>query len=444
MKTKGLASATNRQFVTSRNPGGSSAEGEIGEEKRGRRVGRRAAKSAIAELKLARDDGSANIVPGSGAGTPPEKAKDRLIWDTELPGFGIRVSTAGNQAYVIQYRERGHTRRRVIGKVGDMDPRLARRKARALLSRVQIGGRVVDPFAAAATVPSVRLADFVAQYLATHAHRWAATTLACNRQLVDRYVLPTMGEMQLADITRADMLAWRDATMSKPGVVNRTLPVLSVMMKHAETLGLRPKGSNPCRGLRRREQPGLARYLTGDELARLGRALDAAQQRWPLECAVIRLLLFTGARKSEITTLEWDWIDGRYIHLPRSKTGPKTLYLGKAARDVLASIARDDRSPLVFPATGKRPLVIQSTWWAALLADAGITHCRIHDLRHNYASHAVMLRIGLPTVSKLLGHGLAETTQRYAHLSDEAVASAVRRMSDRLSAATGFGQVAQA
>ena len=125
-----------------------------------------------------------------------------------------------------------------------------------------------------------------------------------------------------------------------PGNANRTLPVLSVMMRQAELWDLRPQGSNPCRDMRRYRTTSRERFLSLDELKRLGFVLGHADDRQA--AAAIRLLLFTGARSSKNTGLRWNWIRGARAVLPDSKTGPKAVQLPPPARAVLNGLPLAD------------------------------------------------------------------------------------------------------
>ena len=118
-------------------------------------------------------------------------------------------------------------------------------------------------------------------------------------------------------------------------------------MKHAETLGLRPEDSNPCRGLRRRKTGFEAHYLTDDEFAALGRALDGAEADHPVAVAALRFLLHTGARKSEALRLRWEHVHGDRAVLRDSKTGPRTIWLASPARAILAALPRRADYPWV-------------------------------------------------------------------------------------------------
>ena len=197
-------------------------------------------------------------------------------------------------------------------------------------------------------------------------------------------------------------------------------------MRQAELWDIRPQGSNPCRNMRRYKTTPRERFLSVDELKRLGFVLEHADDKQA--AAAIRLLLFTGARSSEITGLRWDWIRGARAVLPDSKTGPKAIQLPPPARAVLNGLPRT--GPFVF--TGKRcgaPMKDLGPRWQKLRRLAGLDDVRIHDCRHTFASHAVMSGLGLYTVGRLLGHADTASTERYAHLADEHVREAAGRIS---------------
>lgn len=121
------------------------------------------------------------------------------------------------------------------------------------------------------------------------------------------------------------------------------MPVLSVIMREAEAMGLRPEGSNPCRGIRRNRRKGRERSLSDDELRRLSGRLAAHDGRYPEQVAIVRLLLLTGCRKREILTLRWsDYREG-HLFLRDSKTGPRTVWLSQPAREVLEGLGRTGR-----------------------------------------------------------------------------------------------------
>ena len=127
------------------------------------------------------------------------------------------------------------------------------------------------------TAPIFR--DFAEEFMRRQAQRWKPTTRRSNAAALRRHLLPAFGAGRVADIARIDVERGFDSMSSVPGTANRALPVLSVMMTQAERWGVRPQGSNPCRNMRRhRTKPG-ERFLSVDELKRLGSELDHADGR---------------------------------------------------------------------------------------------------------------------------------------------------------------------
>ena len=153
--------------------------------------------------------------------------------------------------------------------------------------------------------------------------------------------------------------------------------------------------------------------------------------------AAIRLLSFTGARSSEITVLQWDWIRGTRAVLSDSKSGPRTVWLSSAARAVIDAIPRyREDCPSVFPGRPPtRPVANIAYPWKRICDEAELPGLRLHDLRHSYASTAAMHGVDMVTIAKLLGHALVETTERYVRLSDQSVTDAADRVSGRIHAA---------
>ncbi|MDE0253654.1 MAG: site-specific integrase, partial [Rhodospirillaceae bacterium] len=164
----------------------------------------------------------------------------------------------------------------------------------------------------------------------------------------------------------------------------------------------------------------IARFLDTDELARLGQALDAREDERPEAVAAIRLLALTGCRRGEVLNLRWRDIGENAIALPDSKTGPRIVPLGGAARAVIDMLPGPrDTDAFLFPSlAGGRHAHRVVNFWHAVCHDAKLGKVRLHDLRHTAASHAVMSGENLPLVGKLLGHRRHETTASYAHLAD--------------------------
>ncbi len=249
-------------------------------------------------------------------------------------------------------------------------------------------------------------------------------------------LLPTFGARRLDRIPRETVHSWFDRySRTAPAGANRTLDVLRQIFNRAVACGL--VATNPTRGVRRNPRPRLTRFLSRAEVDRLHAALDAHRGRGSGEqqAEIIRLLLLTGCRKGEIVGLRWSEVGEASLHLTDSKTGPRTVVLNVQARAVLARQPRTG-SAYVFPwsTDPSRSRSDELSLWRKVRQEAGIEDVRLHDLRHTFASHAVMQSVPLPVVSRLLGHSQARMTLRYAHVSDRETEAAAERIGHAIAA----------
>ena len=256
-------------------------------------------------------------------------------------------------------------------------------------------------------------------YIGLHARHWKPATLASNAHALRKHILPALGHLAVDEIAVEHVRDWFASMADRPGTANRSMQVLSVMMRMAELWGYRPHNSNPCKNTRRYKTPPKERFLAPEEMARLNAVLTRDEFHCPREVAAIRLMLLTGCRAGEIVSLEWDWIKGKRILLPDSKSGPRTVWLSSAPRAVIDAIPRySDDCRLLFPSRPPhRPTTMVTHHWARIRREAGLDGLRLHDLRHNWASITAMNGVDMVTIAKLLGHVLVETTAGYAHLA---------------------------
>jgi integrase len=260
-----------------------------------------------------------------------------------------------------------------------------------------------------------------------------------TRSICVAIFLPALGNLRLAAIKRADISKMMQNMKDTPGAANRTLQLLSNMMNVAENWGLRPDYSNPCRHVDRYKSGKRERFLSSQELLRLGNVLrDAEEHALESESAVaaIRLLILTGCRRGEILGLRWADVDlmNSCLRLSDSKTGPRLVHLNEPAKAVIAAIKPVVGNPFVI--TGAKAgghLINLKKPWQRIRSTAELPDVRLHDLRHSFASVAIGLGESLEVIGKLLGHTRASTTERYAHLAADPVRAANSRIGQAIS-----------
>ena len=363
------------------------------------------------------------------------------VRDDVVSGLALTVQPTGVRTYFLARMVRGRRRYATIGSAEAMTIPEARREARRLIaSYIEPARKDNGP-----RTPGHPMTDFADEFLDRQARHWKPKTRETNARVVQKDILPAFGHLTVDAIAVEHVKDWFASMAERPGIANRAMPVLSMMMRMAELWGYRRHNSNPCRNTRRYKMKPMERYLTAEEMARLNAVLTRDEFWCPHIVAIVRLLMLTGCRFGEIAALEWDWIRDRRIHLPDSKSGPRTVWLSSAARAVIDAIPRyGEDCPYLFPARPPtRPIDNIASQWNRIRDEAGLPGLRLHDLRHSWASVAAMNGVDMVTVAKLLGHALVETTERYVHLSDQSVTDAADRVSNRIHAALAGRGAAQ-
>jgi integrase len=358
--------------------------------------------------------------------------RDRIIFDRQLSGFGVRITPAGSKIFIAQARVGGRKRRVPIGYHPDKSLADARREALQILHDIRRGNdpaveRTMRQRAAAANEMTV--AELADKWLADYVRpKLKPRTVFDYERLLAQHIKPALGHLSVAGIGRDDIVRLHVDMARIPRRANYTIATVRALLNFGIDLGYRPPASNPARRIKFYRQRMRERFL--DE-AEIGKAADAIQQAeregkiGPHGAAGLRLALFTGGRSGEITAVEWnhiDW-DRRIIRLPDSKTNePRTIHLSDAAIEVLKTTPRISRF-VIAGAKPDEPYKNLSRAWIVARAYAGLGDVRLHDLRHSYASLAAGRGVSLHMIGKLLGHKVPATTQRYAHLARDAVAA---------------------
>lgn len=379
----------------------------------------------------------------------PVGPQQQILFDDGVAGFGVRVYPSGSKSFVLAYRTTaGRTRIMTIGPHGALTVKQARERAQREIMRIRDGADPVEERRERRN--AVTLADVAREYIELNQARLKPRTVALYTRQLEKH-LSKLGRKPIADVTVRHAAQLHHAMRETPVNANRVLDFLSSVLHWSESQGYRPVNSNPCTAVKRYREGKRERFLTVSEVGALSKALNTAlidglppaprhrrkpgdpskQKHRPKEIApipanpaavaAIRFLLLTGWRSSEARNLRWSEIDfaRKMATLRETKTGRSHRPLGAPALALLSELPRV--SEFVFP--GEKPgteLRDMKRVWGAVRYAAGLEDVRLHDLRHTVASFAVASGHSLYVTGSLLGHARAATTQRYAHLHDDA------------------------
>ncbi len=351
-----------------------------------------------------------------------------VVWDTELKGFGARRQK-DSISYIMKTRVEGKQKWFTIGKHGlPWTPDSARKEALSLK---------VDPTKQRNKQKAKKkLGEVLEHFKREHLDKLKPSTKRDYLQVIDKYIRPKLSERFIIDINRSDMAELHSSLKKTPRTANKVLAILSKLMSWAEAFEYRLPKSNPCTGIKKYSENKRERYLSEEELGRLGKNLSNAESEGEISvyaAAALRLLILTGARLGEILNLKWDYVDfgRRKLFLPDSKTGQKAISLNDPAILVLTSLLRLEGNPYVIVGrVSGQPIVNLQKPWSYVRDKAGLKDIRLHDLRHSYASVAASSGASLPMIGKLLGHTQTQTTARYAHLADDPVTELNEQVGD--------------
>jgi len=367
-----------------------------------------------------------------------------IEYDSEIPGFGVRITAAGVVAFILNYRILGRERRYTIGRYPELTATAARERALQLRGRILDGHDPLEERERDRAEPT--LGDLATQYLEQYAaHHKRPTSVRDDRHMIEKIIVPKLGKLRVKSIGKKDIESLHAALKTTPYRANRVLALLSKMFTLSTQWDLR--ADNPARGVPRFHEDRRERWLSEEEVRRFSNALDNYTDQNAANA--LRLLMLTGAREGEVLKADWAQFDlkrGIWTK-PSHHTKQKKIEhvpLSGAAIALLKGMKPKGSSGPLFPgAAGDSRVTLRRPWLQACKA-AGLAEAvevkgkkgllkryrpnvRIHDLRHTYASHLVSAGESLQIVGRLLGHTQPQTTARYAHVADEALRNATER-----------------
>ncbi|MBL6600858.1 MAG: tyrosine-type recombinase/integrase [Alphaproteobacteria bacterium] len=360
---------------------------------------------------------------------------NRVTWDAgrgSVTGFGVRITAKGAVSFVLRYVIDGRERRVTLGKFPDLTVAVAREMAAEARANVAKGNDPLDARRAARQRPTVDiLAD---EYLERHGPNKGARSVEDDRAMLRDHVRPRLGKIFVDSLTSRDIEILHRAMKDTPYRANRVLALIRAMLNLAKKWKW---DADPSVTGTVTPYPEEARqfWLTASQLSRLAEVLG--QHKSQQSANIIRLLIMTGARRSEVMRAEWSEFDlergiwTKPSHHTKQKKTERTP-LSAPARQLLSAMKRGSNSQWLFPGrTGKGPRTEIKGFWESVRKSADLEGVRVHDLRHTFASHLVSSGYSLELIGRLVGHTQAATTRRYAHVADDPLRQA----------AEGFGEM---
>lgn len=356
------------------------------------------------------------------------RSSEYIIMDAGCDGLALRVRPNGSKTWQYRWSENGKRRRVSLGRVADVPLALARERATD-------GAWMRDDPDGEHAPRGVRFADLAAAFVKMKEESGIRSD--APRIYIRSQLIPAFGHVPAAELSTPRIAAWfHGYSADRPGGANEALVLLAAVLAYGRSEGRIPADTpDPCAPIRKNPRRNAGRILSADGLASLGRVLQRPYSLDPEAADIISLILFTGCRSGEILRLRWDEVRHDRLSLKQTKTGARDVILSKPAKNILKRLKPDRMGVYVFPAkhsiSEPRPNIDAA--WRRIKDAAGVNPAfRLHDLRHSYASHAMMGGETLYMTGKLLGHRNPSSTERYAHYDGAFLSAAAERICGRV------------
>ncbi|AOI32991.1 MULTISPECIES: tyrosine-type recombinase/integrase [Gammaproteobacteria] len=378
--------------------------------------------------------------------TAQPQAQAIELRDTVVPGFLCKITPAGRRVFMLQYRTNaGERRKPALGLFGELTVEQARVMAQDWLAEVRRGGDPGGAKAEARKAPT--MAELCKKFMEDYSKkRNKPSTWRGYQAVIDRCIVPMLGRKKVADVKRPDIAGYMEKLSYKPTEANKGFAILRKMFNLAEVWGFRPDGTNPCRHVPMYPPGKKTRLIVDDEMVLIFRQLETLEaeglENYVIPLA-IRLQFEFAGRRSEICTLEWDWIDlaNRRVMWPDSKTGGMSKPMSAEAYRLLSTAPRREGSPYVLPSPNDpaRHLTFGEHYggWCRVLKAAGVQHVGTHGIRHRSATDIANSGVPIKVGMELTQHKTVAQFMHYVHTEDKPVRDAAELVASRRQAITG-------
>lgn len=364
----------------------------------------------------------------------PIKKAIYLVRDDKEPSLVVQVFPKGRKVYQVRTCIENKVKTRTLGDTTT----IALKKAR-LMTKKQVSEwlEAKSVISQSPTLGSFMQGEWKEQVF----NRWKPRTQVTASHYMNKWLLPSLGDYALVNLGYREVNQWfENMSLTAKGGANRALDVLKSVFVLAMRLGY--CHHDPCRLIKRNPKKRFNRFLSRRELKTIGAILarlEGESASYQQQANIVRMLLLTGCRVSEILTLQWTMIKPNLIDLPDSKTGARTVYLSEDANAILRLQPR--MTTWVFPAPkSNKPYKSISAFWQKVRNLANVPEVRIHDLRHTFASYAALQGNSVPMIAKMLGHSRFSMTLRYAHVHEHDISMAAERIGESYEAMFNTGK----
>ena len=339
-----------------------------------------------------------------GVGLPKGK-KDHIEFDDDVPGFGLRVREGGSRTWIFQYRIGSKQRRMALGNAKSVPLTIARSNAGKLEARVRLGEDPALDKERARVEASSTFGAFAAQYLEARKSEWRERSAQQVRRHLLSHARP-LHSIPIASVSQSNIAKLLSDVATNSGAIeaNRVRASIAAMLSWLMREGVLLPAGNVAANTNKREEKSRDRVLTDAELKQIWKACLSDHYG-----AVIKLLMLTGQRFTEIAALRWDEVNDNQIVLPgeRTKNGRTHIIpLSEPAKAILAAFPRTNRKHLFgrddtfgFRGRGAAKAKLDER-----IAGKPIANWTPHDLRRTVATRMAELGVQPHIIEAVLNH----------------------------------------
>ncbi|KAA2241519.1 site-specific integrase [Chitinophaga agrisoli] len=353
------------------------------------------------------------------------------VADTKTPSLRIAVYPSGVKTFLLYKKVNNVPQKIKIGRFPDLSIEQATKEAKRLLAKITLGHNPQEEKKAEKL--EITFNELLEIYYQQHSLLYNKNPTH-NKRMMEIHLVPIFGRSKVKNITREQIckIHTQMGINSGHGGANRVINVVSSIFNFGIRNGY-VKGINPCLGLRKFPSYSRDRFLSTEELKLF---FDAVEQEEELFRDFFKLLLFTGARKSNVLSMKWAHLDFnlKRWRIPETQTKNKDVnivVLSQYALEILSGRREANSefaipSQYVFPGESKDGyLKDPKRAWERIKKRMKIMDIRMHDLRRTLGSYMAISGISLPIIGKALNHKSQVSTAIYARLSQNPVEDAI-------------------